>query len=75
MGRMPEYIRATTRQRPTARGSWQMVWPPARTSHAAAIAWIEEMPQVDDPEIFGMHENANTIYYRDCSRVLSHTQA
>jgi len=31
---------------------------------------IRALPVLDDPEIFGMHENANTLYNRDCSRVL-----
>jgi dynein heavy chain len=43
---------------------------PADGTYSEAIAHINRLPVVDDPEIFGMHENANTIYYRDCSRVL-----
>jgi len=33
-------------------------------------AYVSSLPMVDKPEIFGMHANANTIYNRDCTRVL-----
>jgi dynein heavy chain len=34
------------------------------------LEYVRGLPQVDRPEIFGMHANANTIYNRDCTRVL-----
>jgi dynein heavy chain len=44
--------------------------PTAGASYQQTMDHIKALPVVDEPEIFGMHENANTIYYRDCSRVL-----
>jgi dynein heavy chain len=35
--------------------------------------YIEKLPMTEDPEIFGMHQNANTIYNRDQSRNLFHS--
>jgi len=40
---------------------------------ASYKTYIDALPMVEDPEIFGMHQNANTIYMRDQSRALFHS--
>jgi dynein heavy chain len=47
-----------------------MYFAPPDGDRDSFIDYVKSLPQVDKPEIFGMHANANTIYNRDCTRVL-----
>jgi hypothetical protein len=37
---------------------------PAHESHVKAVEYIETLPNDDNPEIFGMHQNANLTFLK-----------
>ena len=45
-------------------------FPPSQPSVKGYVEYVETLPFQDDPEIFGMHDNANLAYLRDETRTL-----
>jgi len=39
-------------------------------SHADVLKYVEQLPETEDPELFGMHENANTTYNKNLGGIL-----
>ena len=47
--------------------------PPAGASFSGVISYLEPLPLADDPEVFGMHENANVTFNTNESLALMAT--
>ena len=73
MSILSKFIRRETLEDDYKFSSSGVYYSPEAGTLAEAKAYLENLPNDDDPEVFGMHQNANTAFNRDESLVLMHT--